>query len=79
MKKITYFLSFLLMFLGVSTANAEVGDVITNLNQLSDTKFMLFRVQEQPLCRMKQPLRVMGKPTPLLLPLQPLTQKNSWC
>lgn len=38
MKKITYFLSFLLMFLGVSTANAAVGDVITNLNQLSNTK-----------------------------------------
>lgn len=38
MKKITFLFSLLLTFLGVSSVHAAVGDVITNLSQLSNTK-----------------------------------------
>lgn len=39
MKKITFLFSLLLTFLGVSTAYADAGDVITDLSQLSADKF----------------------------------------
>lgn len=39
MKKITFLFSLLLTFLGVSTAHADAGDVITDLSQLSADKF----------------------------------------
>ena len=61
MKKITYFLSFLLMFLGVSTANAEVGDVITNLNQLSDTKIYVISGPRATLVQDKTTLKGNGQ------------------
>ena len=38
MKKITFLFSLLLTFLGVSTAHANAGDVITDLSQLSSKK-----------------------------------------
>lgn len=38
MKKITFLFSLLLTFLGVSSVHAAIGDVITNLSQLSNTK-----------------------------------------
>ena len=39
MKKITFLFSLLLTFLGVSSAYADAGDVITDLSQLSADKF----------------------------------------
>lgn len=39
MKKITFLFSLLLTFLGVTTAHADAGDVITDLSQLNADKF----------------------------------------
>ena len=46
MKKITFLFSLLLTFLGVSSAYADAGDVITDLSQLSSKKSTPFQVKE---------------------------------